>query len=85
MNKKFCECCGYFYSEIFPYKSLNVCKSCKELLKRDELIERLQKLYDDNSLSEKDEVTILDTIEFFGGEINCGTLCCSNFCKRYCF
>ena len=34
------------------------------------LIERLQELYDNNSLSEKDEVTILDTIKFLGGEIN---------------
>lgn len=32
------------------------------------LVNRLQSLYDDNSLSEKDEITILDTIEFLGGE-----------------
>lgn len=38
--------------------------------KKKDLIDRLQKLYDDNSLSDKDEITILDTIEFLGGEIN---------------
>jgi len=34
------------------------------------LIDRLRNVYDNNSLSEKDEVTILDTIEFLGGKIN---------------
>mgnify|MGYP001597113947 CR=1 FL=1 len=38
------------------------------MLNKEELVKRLQELYDDNSLSEKDELTILDTIEFLGGE-----------------
>jgi len=35
-----------------------------------QLIERLREVYDNNKLSEKDEITILDTIEFLGGAIN---------------
>ena len=35
-----------------------------------EIIERLQILYDENSLSERDEITILDTLKFLGGEIS---------------
>lgn len=35
-----------------------------------ELVNRLQELYDNNSLSSKDEVTILDTIKNLGGELN---------------
>lgn len=34
------------------------------------IISRLQELYDDNKLSEKDEITILDTIEFLGGDVS---------------
>lgn len=34
------------------------------------LVNRLQKLYDDNSLSERDEIIILDTIEFLGGKLS---------------
>lgn len=37
---------------------------------KEKLIEELQELYDNNSLSEKDEIIILDTIKFLGGEIN---------------
>ncbi len=35
-----------------------------------DLVNRLQELYDSNSLSDKDEITILDTITNLGGEIN---------------
>jgi len=42
------------------------CDTCKA----ERLIFRLQELYDDNSLSDKDEDTILKTIEFLGGEIS---------------
>ena len=39
-------------------------------VKKQKIIERLRELYDGNSLSEKDEVTILDTIKFLGGELS---------------
>lgn len=39
-------------------------------MKKKELIERLRELYDENSLKDKDEITILDTIEYLGGEIS---------------
>jgi hypothetical protein len=35
-----------------------------------DLINRLRELYDENSLKDKDEITILDTIEYLGGEIS---------------
>jgi len=38
--------------------------------KEKKLIERLRKTYDNNKLSEEDEITILDTIEFLGGDLN---------------
>jgi len=34
------------------------------------LVKGLQELYDDNSLSEKDEITVLDTIKYLGGSQN---------------
>lgn len=39
-------------------------------MSKTKLVERLQSLYDDNKLSEKDEITILDTIAYLGGEIS---------------
>jgi len=41
-----------------------------ENIKREELVGRLQKLYDANKLKEQDELTILDTIEYLGGKIS---------------
>ena len=35
-----------------------------------ELINRLRELYDNNNLEEKDEIIILDTIKYLGGDIN---------------
>lgn len=35
-------------------------------MKKEELINRLRDLYNDNKLSEKDEVTILDTLTYLG-------------------
>lgn len=36
---------------------------------KEKIVNKLQTLYDNNSLSEEDEITILDTIEFLGGEV----------------
>ncbi len=38
-------------------------------MSKKELIDRLRELYDDNKLSEKDERTILDTLEYLGFDI----------------
>jgi len=40
------------------------------ILDNGELIARLRYLYDNNKLTDRDEITILDTIQFLGGEIN---------------
>jgi hypothetical protein len=39
-------------------------------IKKRELIDRLQELYDDNKLSDKDEDTVIKTIDYLGGKIN---------------
>lgn len=42
---------------------------CWDISKK-ELIDRLQELYDNNVMSDKDEDTIIKTIDYLGGEIN---------------
>ena len=53
--------------DVFEYYGL--CNLIRTSEKK-KLIDRLRNVYDNNKLSEKDEITILDTIEFLGGEIN---------------
>ena len=51
------------------YEYYGLCNLIRSTEKK-KLIDRLRNVYDNNSLSEKDEVTILNTIEFLGGKIN---------------
>lgn len=51
------------------YEYYGLCNLLRKSEKK-KLIDRLRTVYDNNKLSEKDEITILDTIEFLGGEIN---------------
>lgn len=51
------------------YEYYGLCNLIRTSEKK-KLVDRLRKVYDNNKLSEKDEITILDTIEFLGGKIN---------------
>jgi hypothetical protein len=59
--------------ELFEFEELDLkvkIIGIKQKTKKLNLVDRLQKLYDDNSLSERDEIIILDTIEFLGGKLS---------------